>query len=725
MANGTINNSNLLPGSVRPQAEPFRLPVAGSLLATGYAGTVFLGAFLLFLVQPLLGKFILPWFGGSPAVWTTAMLVFQVLLFGGYLYAHVVSRLPLPWQAGLHSLLLLSALGTLPIAPGPEWKPLASEAPALRIVWLLTACVGLPYLLLSATGPLVQSWHGRTHQGRSPYRLYALSNVGSLLALVAYPFAFERMFAKTAQAEVWSWTFALFAVLCGACSWLAWRFAGSAPRTEPMATGEVSTGAVGLDRMLLWFGLAATASVLLLAVTNQVCVDVAVVPFLWVIPLGLYLLTFILCFDSDRWYRRAWFTVPAVALLVMSCLLAVTGGSGSLVQQLLVYLGALFTGCMVCHGELVALKPHPRHLTLFYLTISAGGAFGGVFVALLAPMIFAGYHELYLGSLAFVLLLGVVLTSGATQIRPATALMAAGGVLVLGGLGLSYYGPRLPGTVAVSRNFYGVLKVEAGRNSDTNEAQVSLVHGGVLHGVQFATSEKRRWPTAYYGRSSGVGRLLTVEASAAPRHVGVVGLGVGTLSTYGRAEDRLRLYEINPDVVTLARRHFTFLKDCPSEQNVILGDARLELEREAPQDFDVLVLDAFSGDAIPVHLLTREAIEVYLRHLKPDGVLAFHITNIHFDLRPVLAGLAEEFGLAHTVVVSDGQPKRGTFVSMWGLMSRNPTQLPKAREGEPAFASDRSPLLWTDDRNNLFEVLSHGLTLRLAEAVASSQNETP
>lgn len=705
MANGTIERdvNSSWPGSV--ETSSLAIPAVGSILSLTYASTVFLGAFLLFLVQPLLGKFILPWFGGSPAVWTTAMLVFQVLLFGGYLYAHLMSRLPMRWQGTLHVLLLVAAMATLPIAPGTDWKPTTTEWPTLRIVALLTACVGLPYFLLSATGPLIQSWHGKTHAGRSPYRLYSLSNVGSLLALLAYPLAFERMLSKTAQSDVWSVSFALFAVVCSGCAVLAWHTSAEPAADQAGSLDETSAAKPDSYQIGLWFGLAAAASVLLLATTNQVCLDVAVVPFLWVVPLALYLLTFILCFDGERWYHRRIFGPLAVILLGWACLLAVTVSTSSLMTQLLIYFGALFASCMVCHGELVKLKPHPKYLTLFYLTISAGGAAGGMFVAILAPLLFTGYFELYLGALAFGLLFLAVIGGEAQWIRPRTALVAATATLLLSWLGLSYVGQRLPGTLAVVRNFYGVLRVMETKNLATNEPQVQLVHGRIVHGIQFSTSAKQLWPTSYYGSGSGVGRLLATHRPESPRHLGVVGLGVGTLAAYGRPDDRLRFYEINPAVVELAQRHFTFLKECQADTEIALGDARLVLERESPQQFDVLVLDAFSGDGIPVHLLTREAGEVYLRHLKSDGVLAFHITNNYFDLRPVLAGLAQEFEMAHVIVERNATPKAGTLISTWGLLSRDPATLKAALGKSASFDSNRPPIVWTDDRNNLIDVL--------------------
>lgn len=682
-------------------------------LATAYAATVFLGAFLLFQVQPLIGKAILPWFGGTPAVWTTCMLVFQVLLFGGYAYAHVTCRYLTPRRQGqLHLALLALALVTLPIAPNPTWKPNSSDWPALKIILVTVSSVGLPYFILSSTGPLVQGWFSRTHAGESPYRLYSLSNVGSLLALISYPFVVEPAYSTASQSLLWSGLFAAFACLCGGSAIVLWRRtmpeAAAIPFTED-ATGDTTTrptaGVTGL-----WFGLAMIPSVMLLATTNRVCLDVAVIPFLWIVPLALYLITFILCFDGERWYARRPFVVAAGASLLFVCWLFMRGSAGpSLVLQVAGYFSALFFACMVCHGELVALKPAPRHLTSFYLTISAGGAAGGVFVGLLAPLLFVSYYELHLGILGFSLLYLTVLVREDRRIRlpwPAWLSGATVGAVLVGATAvMSQFGRHASGSVAVSRNFYGVLKVEQKPAARAEDSVIELFHGWVIHGTQFVAPDKRCIPTAYYGRSSGVGQALLRHRAGRPRHVGIVGLGVGTLAAYGQRGDKYRFYEINPDVITIAQTHFTFLHDCPAEQTLISGDARLALEFEDPQEFDVLVLDAFSGDAIPVHLLTQEAMEVYLKHLKTDGVLACHISNLHFDLRPVVAGLAREFGMAAVVRRSDSDSQTGAQAALWVLLSRYPQSLGIAVGLESNNESNRPPVLWTDDRSNLLEVL--------------------
>lgn len=677
-----------------------------------YSATVFLSAFLLFQVQPLIGKFILPWFGGSPAVWTTCMLVFQLLLFAGYAYAHLTTQYLSPKQQALtHILLLLAAICTLPIAPDPSWKPTDSTWPALRIMLLTTACVGLPYFILSSTGPLVQGWFSRTHAGLSPYRLYALSNVGSLLALISYPFVIEPMFATIFQATIWSCLFIVFALLCGSIAYIVYR----ASLVSPMAAANqlAQTNAATLECPTwgiasLWFGLAMTPSVMLLATTNQVCLDVAVIPFLWVIPLALYLVTFILCFDSQRWYSRRAFLIGASALLFTTVYLMTKGSNVSLIVQVTVYFAALFCCCMVCHGELVTLKPHPRYLTSFFLTISAGGACGGVFVAVVAPLLFVSYFELQFGIVAFILLY-LCLRLREDNMRwplPAWSLpLAAPTVMLVVLVVLAQLNRKLEGYRAVVRNFYGVLRVEQIANQANGQSMLRMVHGRIEHGSQFTEPDQQRIATTYYSPAAAIGQLMQGFRHDRPRRIGIIGLGVGTLTAYGKPDDSFKLYEINPDVVKLADSQFSFLKNCPSEKTLVIGDARLTLEHEPAQHFDILVLDAFSGDAIPVHLLTKEAFAVYLKHLQPDGVLACHISNLHFDLQPVVRGLAQEFKFSCLARTSPPNLQTAALPAVWMLLARDSATLTSAVGAKNQLDQTKKPIVWTDDHSNLFEVL--------------------
>lgn len=708
------------------------------VLGIGYAVTIFVSAFLLFQVQPLISRYILPWFGGTPSVWTTCMLFFQVALFAGYAYAHLTTeRLAPRTQAAAHIVLMAAALLLLPIAPSADWKPTGTEQPILRIVALLSASVGLPFFVLSSTGPLLQGWFSRTHRDLSPYRLYALSNIGSLLALVSYPFVFEPAFDTVTQATLWSWGFGSFAVLCAVCAVAMWRLApqsrdeetlavcdltatpdgpsGDTPQAGPAGRSSSAFGPPpGWDVRFYWFALPMVASVMLLATTNQVCLDVASVPFLWVLPLTIYLASFILCFDSDRWYSRRVFPLLMAATFGGVVALLKEGAAASIVLQIAVYFSALFFCAMVCHGELVQLKPHPRYLTSFYLVIAAGGAAGGLLVGVLAPLFFSSYLELPLGMVG-----GAALTLAVLYRDPRGALFGGRPVVVwlvlLAGLftligSLIWVRKETAGSdiVAVTRNFYGVLRVKELDADNESWDRYTLVHGRILHGMQFADEQKRRKPTTYYGPESGVGLILDHHRRGGSMRVGVVGLGTGTLAAYGRAGDSYRFYEINTEDIRLATTYFTYvqdLKDRRAKVRIQRGDARLSMEREAPQNFDVLAIDAFSSDAIPAHLLTREAVAVYLRHLKSDGVLAVHISNRHFNLRPVVDALADDLDLTAVTISSNGNNDEGTDDAEWVLLARDP----RALDIEPIRAAADAPqyrrILWTDKRSNLFDVL--------------------
>lgn len=747
-----------------------------------YALTIFLGAFLLFQVQPLIGKYILPWFGGGPGVWTTCLLFFQVLLLGGYAYAHWTARALKPRaQVGLHLSLLAAALALLPITPGEAWKPHGTTNPTLQILGLLLTCLGLPYLVLSATGPLLQHWFSRLHPGVSPYRLYALSNLGSLLALVSYPFYFETHFTRVAQAGLWAGGLGAFVLCCGFCALKLWR----APAAEAWPVAEADAPAQSQSstgNRILWLLLPACGSILLLATTNKLCQDVAVMPFLWVLPLGIYLLSFIIAFDHPRWYARAPFAIALVAALgglgwVLCC-----GADLSLRKQLGVYGGALFVGCLVCHGELFRLRPSPRQLTQFYLMIALGGALGGAAVAVAAPLLFTDCYELQLGwvlcGILFVMVClrdreaatqsqwrwlacaltlavflgldqGIAALSGHYRAAPAGYLsgLRVGlwgilglliwswaatrkfqtfrhwrtlacvwltlGVIVLAGALRVQAGAGSGKIVLRSRNFYGTLKVTEYAKADPDEHCFLLEHGRITHGLQFTAPDKARQPTSYYTRSSGV--ALAVRAlPERPRRIGVVGLGTGTMAAFARVGDSVRLYEINPDVLRVASSPFTYLSHCAGRVEIVLGDARLSLEREPAQRFDLLTLDAFSGDAIPVHLLTKEAFTVYERHLKTNGIIAVHISNTYLDLEPVVVNVAKHFGYKMAVVEQDdGRDEDGEEVwwiygSTWILLSHDEALIESAgiQDGSRPVKTNQVKLpLWTDDFASLFQIL--------------------
>jgi hypothetical protein len=693
-----------------------------------YAGTTFLSAFLLFQVQPLIGKAILPWFGGGSAVWTTTMLFFQVALLAGYAYAHFVSnRLSLRRQGMLHIALLAIAALTIPIIPDAVWKPEDGGDPTLRVLIVLALTVGAPYTLLSATAPLVQRWFTHDHPGVSPYRLYSLSNIGSLLALLTYPILFERFLGLQTQAWLWSGSYVVFAV---ACSYLAWRVASRArpDETTEDLTEEGGTAAVTPANVALWLALPACASVVLLATTNQLTQDVASIPLLWVLPLALYLLTFILCFGDDRTYQPLR-DVPLLAagLGVGAFLLGAI--TMALLWQILLYAGSLFIACFTLHGELVRLRPASRHLTAFYLMVSVGGALGGVLVAIAAPALFTGYWEYHLALVATGALVAVARGLDLWR-HPLGGSMARTKPLLLGGGAAVCAGLAALGVVLVrdaqgdhrealhqTRNFYGTVRVFEYDTANPLNAQRVMVHGRILHGFQYLAPEKRSAHTGYYSNQSGVGLTLLHHPARQqrPLHVGVLGLGAGMIVAYAERGDTYTLYEINDTVIDFAEEQFTYLKDARERGATVethLGDGRLVLDRQLaagePQQFDVLVLDAFSSDSVPMHLLTREAFELYTKHLAPGGILAINISNRHVDLSPVIRGIAAELG--HEVGLVSGQAgdTTGILYSVWMMMTPNRAffQAPPVASGlTPWPETARAPMIWTDDYSTIYDLL--------------------
>jgi hypothetical protein len=756
-----------------------------------YALTIFLSAFLLFQVQPLIGRYILPWFGGTPAVWTSCMLFFQSALLGGYAYAHWTTNFLRPRaQAGLHLLLLTLSMISLPITPDTSWKPVGSEMPVGRILLLLTATIGAPYFLLSSTGPLMQGWFAQTHPNKSPYRLYALSNVGSLLALITYPFAFEPFLALQTQGMMWSWGYLAFALCAGWCAWKQMpravsaqeRFTAEPTGERPLQVTEIlpSNGTAekrpGIESLILWLALSACGSVVFLATTNQLCQEISVVPALLVLPLALYLLSFVICFDNERWYHRGVFALMLIGSVIWATFVLSHGVEESFWAQLAAYPLAMFACVMCCHGELVRSKPHPRYLTLFFLTISVGGALGGMIVALAAPYFFLSNWEYHLGLIGTGLLLSYSMFRYPSP-RPvlnanewgwvvlATIWMAVAGVL------FTQAREEVTECKFITRNFYGVLKVK--ENDSTN----TLVHGRIMHGFQFRDDERRHWPTSYYGPNSGISIAMSFHPrrqTGIPLRVGVVGLGTGTIAALAKEGDSMRFYEINPAVLALSDpefrflkngtatppdngqggdRFFTYLTDSNAAIEVVLGDARVQMEHELAahdsQQFDVLAIDAFSSDSIPMHLLTKECVEVYFKQLKSghrfrprrsrphpclavyfkhlrsghsflprrarphpcvavyfkrkprrDGVLALHISNRVVNLRGICRGLAKEFNTTCLLIDSDDDDDVGESGATWVLLTRNKDffMTPEVEQATtPWDEDDPGPLLWTDD----------------------------
>lgn len=686
-----------------PEAWAYRTPL--------YAATVIVGACLLFLVQPLIAKIILPWFGGTSAVWSASLVFFQACVLGGYSYAHwLTTRISPRRQSLIHGALLIVSCLMMPILPSEEFRPEGSGDPALQILLLLTVTVGLPSLMLSATSPLLQVWYMRRTGNEPPYWLFAWSNAGSLLALLSFPLLLEPAFTSRTLALGWSALFVAFAALCIGLAYLNRKQTVFQAAEVNESAAQTSAPAPTVWRMALWLLLSGCASGLLVTVSANLSANVAPIPLLWVVPLALYLLTFILAFGNHRIYHPTWF-FPLVALAL--------GGLAYLYTQRLqnwpiqyvvpAYLASLFIICMACHGELVMRRPSGPYLTRFYLLISLGGVLGGAFVGLIAPSIFDTYVELPL-LLVLIAELYVMLQWYRRGARRTLWLLRV--VMVLGVLMLmsellrSELHDRRQ-SVRVQRNFYGVLSVQDDPIS-YELARRYLIHGTISHGYQYLHDEYRRLPSSYFSKHSGVGLALTALQSEGPVRMGVVGLGVGVLSGYVRNGDYARLYEINPAVVEIADSHFTFLPAArqAGDVDVLLGDARLTLERQSPQAFDLLAIDAFSSDAIPTHLLTREAFELYFKHLKPEGVLAVHISNRYIDLVPVCARSAEQVNRSARVVRSLSD---GTYdTSIWVVVTSNQALLARPEfQGPNTYQATAAQSFhgWTDQYSSIWPLL--------------------
>jgi spermidine synthase len=677
------------------------VPIAGGAAVTlravlPYAATIFISSFLLFLVQPIIAKQILPWFGGSAAVWTTCLVFFQSALLAGYAYADLTTRLGPRRQALLHVALLAASLAFLPILASPGWKPTGEESPIPSILLLLAATIGLPYFLLSTTTPLLQAWYWRRFEAAVPYRLFALSNFASLIALLGFPVIFEPLLTLPQLGWLWS---GLYVVLVALCASIAWRSKDAFPAAAIRDAARHAPPARGAQ--LQWFALSAMGSVMLLATTNHVTQNIASVPFLWVLPLSLYLLSFILAFDHPRWYRR-WVFVAALAGLVPA--MAWSMNSLDLRIAAPLYFAGLFAACMWCHGELALLRPDPRHLTRFYLMLSLGGAVGAVLVAIAAPIALRGYFEHGIALLLLALLMAWRLP-GAARVAGLAVLVVTAGLV---GRGTADYSRDVR---VMERDFYGVVRT---RDHGSPVPYRAMYHGSIMHGGQLLGDANRNRPSDYFGPDTGYGRAfgsLRALRPKAPLNVGIIGLGAGVIAAYGRPGDQFVFYEISPRVVDVASREFTFLKDTAARSAVVLGDGRLSLEREAPRAYDLLGIDAFSGDSIPMHLITREAMALYVKHLAPDGVIVFQATNRFVDLMPVVKRLAMEFGF-DAVLVSDSPPNTADADYWYSstdqvIVTRNRALLesPLVAEGATPIAERSDLRVFTDAHHNLLRIL--------------------
>lgn len=682
-----------------------------------FALSIFLSAFLLFQVQPMIGKAVLPWFGGTPAVWSTLMLVFQVLLTGGYAYATWLVR-RVKNQAWVHLALLGAAAVFLawralafdsPLLPSISATEQNTNAPVFEIIKALFGSVAFPFFLLAANGPLMQAWFNRIHPTRSYARLYGLSNLGSLLGLLSYPFLIEPNFTLARQGGAWSIGFVLFGVLVG---WIALQSRRVTGPSQPVSNSVTPGLRLPSSLLLLWIVLSATASIFLLSVTNQISQEVAVIPFLWILPLTIYLLSFILTFSSDRGYHRKLYAILFMISLAGTLFVMLNATSVHVYWQILAYSFLLFTACMLCHGELYLMRPAAEHLTTFYLMVSVGGAFGGLFVSLAAPVIFNGYWEFFVGLAMTVAILLTILRGNRDNTARARFVVT---IFILVTLTLSIVGSVFSGALFARRNFYGVIRVQEAQIGNPPQPVYMMSHGITVHGLQFIDPTLRDRPTTYYVQDGGAGlAILNHPRYGSGLRVGMLGVGAGTLVAYAQPGDDYRLYEINPAVIDLAAGdggYFSFLQDSDAKITLVPGDARITLQHELDlgqrQQFDVLVLDTFSSDSIPVHLVTREAFALYLAHLADDGVIAAHITNLHLDLQPVFWQLANHYGLNMARINYEGD-QQGGYASHWILLSRHTSLLNTPIIQERAIdlsGYSTNVNIWTDDYSNLFQIL--------------------
>lgn len=687
-----LNNSPLI--------SPYPLPRLGQgeKVHFVYGLTIFLGAFLLFLIQPLLGKFLLPFFGGGSGVWSVVLVFFLVGLLLGYVYAYLLLRLPKKLQIAIHGLVLTAGLVfSLIFWQAILKKDLAltqSQAPELQILMALLLIIGFPYFFLSSTGPILQSWYAALPKSGEPYRFYALSNLASLLAVAGYPLLIEPYSTLDFQANIWTAFFWLYVIGFAICLGLFSKM-GQKRSDE----NELSK-AVGNRKpnYFAWVFLSFIPVLLLLSVTNEITQAIAPVPFLWLAPLGIYLFSFVLAF---AWEFDERVIIGLSVLLLISVIVLVWGQFVSLplFYTAPLYLTALFLTALLCHNTLYALRPHASRLSLFYILVAAGGALGGIFVSFLAPALFKDYWELSLGLfLAAAAGVGILRRFPKPLFSFGRALLL---VLMLFVLCAFTVARGQSGILKSARNFYGVLKVRK-EHYGKNLYLFSLYNGAILHGSQFiGEGHSQHEPTTYYTATSGVGKEFAAHPDRTRGlRVGVIGLGVGTVAGYCEANDYFRFYEINPAVIQIAQTDFSYLKNCQGRIDIVEGDARIALTKELregkPQHFDMLVVDAFTDASIPVHLLTQEAFEIYTKHLEPiGGAIAIHISNRYLNLEPVVIAAARHFHLGAETKYSnsfehDGRP------SIWMLLSQTK---------EIDLDSSETLPLWTDSYSNLFRLL--------------------
>jgi hypothetical protein len=731
---------------------PIAIPVAASTAL--FAVTVLVASALMFVVEPMFARMILPRLGGSPAVWNTCLVFFQAALLGGYVYAHLLSKCTtIRWQVITHLALVVVAATLLPVGLVRDWVPPVDSSPIPWLLLALTVGVGGPFLILSATSPLLQHWFSRTNHpaARDPYHLYAASNVGSIVALLGYPSVIEPFLSLTSQSSAWTVAYGALAALVLACAVFAVRFATSMTVTH-VETASSTSEAISWQQRMRWVALSIVPSSLLLSVTTYLSMDVAAVPLLWTIPLTLYLLSFVLAFARRRLLSPR-FTLRALPLtLALLVLLMVALPRLVAIFLFPLHLIAFFLCALTLHTALAEGRPGPRRLTEFYLWIGLGGVLGGLFNTLVAPLVFTSTAEYPIGLVLACLI--QAWTNKDTDRRITRTDILFPGVLGLTFLmaTFSFHANAIPSSVFVAvmlalpfallsasrrpirfgltvaavliaaqimpvmanrtiyadRTFFGLLRVQQGSSPERH----AFWHGSTVHGEQDLRPDRRAEPLSYYFHSGPIGQLFTSLGDRLKgAHIGVVGVGAGILTAYASNTQHWTLFEIDPGVVTIARNPelFTYLEACGHRCQVVLGDARLSLARERHSPFQLLVLDAFSSDAIPVHLMTREALALYVSKLSPDGVLVFNISNRFFDLEPLFATLASERNLVSYVQYDAGSTSGdGHYPSRWLVMARHDDalgRLPSDSRWQRARLSMRTQP-WTDDYSNILSLLT-------------------
>ena len=686
---------------------------------------IFIGAFLLFQVQPLIAKVILPYFGGGAAVWTACLLFFQAFLLLGYLYAHLLSKIAdFKKQAVIHSALLLLSLCVLPIGSFPvETVAKLAETdnlPLTNVLMLLASSIGLPYFILSSTGPIAQHWFSLANHHQSPYKLYSLSNVASLVALLSFPFLIEPFFTSAQQSLYWSVIYFVYALVMAA---LLVKIARN--NQQPKAHDEplVEQGNEPTKQHdfvsvytrwtpLLWLGFSTLGVIFLVSTTNAMTQNVPPVPFLWVLPLCLYLLSFIISFHSPKWYVRwYWF-----ALFMLTAFIAIfmffIGSQFDITSQVVIYSSILFSACMLCHGELARLKPAVDKLTFYYLTLAFGGFLGSVLVAFVAQNIFTQFLEFPLAIVGLFILFSWAVFRENNRVDKLSLTSTA--LAILCGVTLWQLNHLYVKTdVHSERNFYGILSVKDVEIDGKKERR--LIDGTTSHGTQSLMRDTAHIPMSYYRANTGVAIALEQlsimkKQTQQSLHAGFIGLGAGTLAAYGNEGDSYRFYELNPAVVDAANQYFSYLKHSKADIDIVVGDGRVSLTKELNannrENFDLLVIDAFSGDSIPQHLFTVESMKLYWQHLMPNGVIAVHISNTHLNLLPLMQGLAEQSGKELVYFKTKAQTENG-HDTQWVWLTNNQALLENSvtKAYRTTIPNNNKSVVWTDDFSHLLSVL--------------------